>query len=597
MNTIRTWLTNNFVFNNPVFDYKKTNLNSKSIIFIKKKKDNINDNNDHYIPCLFIQEREQSSKFLIFFHGNSEDIFISELIGQYFSEKLQVNVIIVEYPGYSIYNEAKSAETMCYDSLEVYDFIKLNFNLTDDDIFILGRSIGTGPAIYLSHLRRPKGLILISPFKSIKSIKGPLIGFFLLDIFKSIDIINKVTTPVLFIHGKNDHLIDCSHSEELLEKLDNFQDLKDLNKNKIFLNDNMTHNDMDLDKDIIDRILQFFKNNEFIPKKGHFNYMDKNFKKLFDTPLEVQKNLLSLNLNLDNPSILNINSRYSIILRDERIAFALDNYQIDIYDSEEMEKELTIKTEDVGLINYLFQLYNGIFVANSDFSVAFYSLKKYKCEQLKLMKFNNSIIVKIDQFNNDKILILTNKALIIFDNEYKLVKKYESSFINMKVVTPYISFQSQKKVIIYKLDLEKNEINKKNEFILTEPIINDKLINIDNKILCFHDCNGLNFYSFDNCQIYLYKDIFIRSPNFIFSLYKNIIVIGNENGDIQVLEIKAINNLKSVLYKENKLKIGNNSITSILGLKDGKLVISKKENEKIEMIGNENICPENCIII
>ena len=75
------------------------------------------------------------------------------------------------------------------------------------------------------------------------------------------------------------------------------------------------------------------------------------------------------------------------------------------------------------------------------------------------------------------------------------------------------------------------------------------------------------------------------------------IVIGNENGDIQVLEIKAINNLKSVLYKENKLKIGNNSITSILGLKDGKLVISKKENEKIEMIGNENICPENCIII
>ena len=107
MDYIQSYVTNHFVFRNPTFDYKSTDLDSKSIIFINK--DNQNSNKiENYIPCLFIQEYEQSSNFIIFFHGNSEDIFISELLGQYFSEKFKMNVVIVEYPGYSIYKAKKS---------------------------------------------------------------------------------------------------------------------------------------------------------------------------------------------------------------------------------------------------------------------------------------------------------------------------------------------------------------------------------------------------------------------------------------------------------------------------------------------------------
>jgi len=75
---------------------------------------------------------------LIFFHGNSEDIFISELLGQYLSEFLKMNVIIVEYPGYSIYNEKKSADLICEDSRIVYKFVKEKFDyflLVSDDSF------------------------------------------------------------------------------------------------------------------------------------------------------------------------------------------------------------------------------------------------------------------------------------------------------------------------------------------------------------------------------------------------------------------------------------------------------------------------------
>ena len=166
-----------------------------------------------------------------FFSWKFRGYFLSELIGQLFAEKIQMNAIIVEYPGYSIYNAPKNAEVMCYDSLKVYSFIQGFFNLKDEDIFVLGRSIRTGPAVYLASDKKSQGLILISPYKSIKSFKGGFLWFFLLDIFKSIDIIGKVTFPILFIHGRNDNLIDYTHSGELLDKLKKMSNLSDSDKN------------------------------------------------------------------------------------------------------------------------------------------------------------------------------------------------------------------------------------------------------------------------------------------------------------------------------------------------------------------------------
>ena len=578
MNSIRTYFTNNFVFNNPNFEYKKTNLNSKSIIFIKRCENLItNDGIDNYIPCLFIQEREQSSKFLIFFHGNSEDIFMSELLGQYFSEKLKMNVIIVEYPGYSIYNAEKSAETMCYDSLIVYSFIKDNFNLSDDDIYVLGRSIGTGPAVFLSSKKKPRGLILVSPFKSIKSVKGAFIGFFLLDIFKSIDIIDKVTSPVLFIHGKNDHLIDYKHSEELFQKLDTYSDM---NKNQIIINPNMTHNDMDIEKDIFNRIIEFVNINTSESKKRCFNFLDKKFKKLFDIPLPVQNYLLTLNISLENPNIISKNSRFCLLLNDERVAYSMKNYQIEIYDPEEMDMELTIKTSDIGQINFLSQLSNDILIACSDYYIGFYILKKFKYEKKKSIEFKNTII-SVEELNNSQILVLTKRNIILLNNEYEIKNEYKNNnFQNMKVLKEYIALKLPNKILI--LSYKNNEINKKKEIMIEESIIKDDIINIENKYLIYLDNNNINQLIFeDKDEIYhkIYKHS-IENPSFIFNLYHNIVIIGNEYGDIQIYEINR-ENIKSLYFEKNKLdRILNNSI---IALKDGKIMISFDEKKKYEI--------------
>jgi hypothetical protein len=58
----------------------------------------------------------------------------------------------------------------------IYDFILRNFNdVEPKDIMILGRSIGSGPSIHLANWatkmgKQPGGIVIISPFKNIKSV-------------------------------------------------------------------------------------------------------------------------------------------------------------------------------------------------------------------------------------------------------------------------------------------------------------------------------------------------------------------------------------------------------------------------------------------
>lgn len=60
---------------------------------------------------------------------------------------------------------------MIEDADCVYDFILSNFeNISESDIFLLGRSMGSGPCIYLGSNRNPGAIILMSAFKNIKSV-------------------------------------------------------------------------------------------------------------------------------------------------------------------------------------------------------------------------------------------------------------------------------------------------------------------------------------------------------------------------------------------------------------------------------------------
>lgn len=59
----------------------------------------------HYIPAMNVPYSMGSSKIMIYFHANAEDIVLANELLDYMQSLLRVNVVAVEFPGYGLYTE------------------------------------------------------------------------------------------------------------------------------------------------------------------------------------------------------------------------------------------------------------------------------------------------------------------------------------------------------------------------------------------------------------------------------------------------------------------------------------------------------------
>ena len=278
-------LSNFSLFPIPLYEYGKhaeISIERQKILFIPKTL--LNGEID-YIPCFFsnIIQIGFRPNFLILFHGNAEDIFLVSNFANAIELYIKMNVVVVEYPGYSIYKTSKSnegniEEIILNDSLIVYDKIKEVFGINDENIFILGRSIGSAPASYLASKRNPGGLFLISAFTSIKDVINNhsfnLGGIFIKSSFETKKYINNVNCPILLIHGVKDTLIPSEQSKNLYNQIKG--EIKEC-----LLREDMTHNKYKLYEDIIIPISSFLEKHNLIKNKVNreFNLKDiKEFK-------------------------------------------------------------------------------------------------------------------------------------------------------------------------------------------------------------------------------------------------------------------------------------------------------------------------------
>ena len=280
---------NNLVFPSPNFKFENLSNFEDELIYIPKKNTK---SKQEFIPCLLLLDHSghRSKNFLLVFHGNAEDIFQARKLGTKLRESLYMNIIIIEYPGYGIYQTSeKSSETILENTTIVYDFVKGTFKINDENIFIFGRSIGTSPAIYTASKRNPNALFIVSAFTSLKSVAGHLVGFmsFLLkERFNSLDYIKNVKCPVLMIHGQSDSLIPFKETLILKDSCNC--------PCEVSLPEIMTHNDFDIDEDIINPIIKFVQQNCDVDKeKIHF---DDEFKNFFNMPVDIE-NLVKKEIN------------------------------------------------------------------------------------------------------------------------------------------------------------------------------------------------------------------------------------------------------------------------------------------------------------
>jgi len=231
---------------NTLEEYEKLNNNKHQLICIPT-----NNKNNDTVPLIKILPTNNKipDKYIIFSHGNSSDIFNLYHKLEIFANKLNIGIITYDYIGYGLSNKAKPSEENCYLSMNiVMTYVLSVFKIDRSQIYLIGQSLGTGVVIeYVYNNEWIYPIILISPYKSICTVKfdNELLSKY--DKFKNLSKLNKIDCPVKIFHGHDDTVINISHSKMIYESLKN-KSLK-----PAWLNDT-GHGD------IIDKVINISKN-------------------------------------------------------------------------------------------------------------------------------------------------------------------------------------------------------------------------------------------------------------------------------------------------------------------------------------------------
>jgi alpha-beta hydrolase superfamily lysophospholipase len=162
--------------------------------------------------------KAHQSKGLIFYlHGNAGSIESWGDAATVYTS-LGYDVFMLDYRGYGKSEGSITSEQQLHDDVNLV-FNQLTSRYPENNIVILGYSIGTGPAVRLAAQSNAKLLILQSPFYSLESVMKQhyaIIPTFILRYkFETYKYLPRCRMPVAIFHGEDDNLIDMRNAVRL----------------------------------------------------------------------------------------------------------------------------------------------------------------------------------------------------------------------------------------------------------------------------------------------------------------------------------------------------------------------------------------------
>ncbi|CAK9079281.1 Alpha/beta hydrolase domain-containing protein aho-3 (Abnormal hunger orientation protein 3) [Durusdinium trenchii] len=164
-------------------------------------------------------KRADSSRTILFSHGNSTDIGIMFYHLREMCSRLQCDVFAYEYSGYGE-STGQPTELDLYADIEAaYHYLSNDCSLADEQIVCYGQSIGSVPSVELASRVTLGGLILHSAMKSGLSVIHNVKTTYWFDVFQNAARMKKVTSPTFVIHGTQDGEIPFEHGSALWDAL------------------------------------------------------------------------------------------------------------------------------------------------------------------------------------------------------------------------------------------------------------------------------------------------------------------------------------------------------------------------------------------
>src|SRR5690606_6567689 len=111
--------------------------------------------------------RENSQGLILYFHGNSRSIKGWAKYAKDFY-RFGYDVVLVDYRGFGKSTGKRNEKDMLHDMQYVYD--RLKELVTEENMIVYGRSIGSGFATWLASRNKPRYLILDAPYYSFRKV-------------------------------------------------------------------------------------------------------------------------------------------------------------------------------------------------------------------------------------------------------------------------------------------------------------------------------------------------------------------------------------------------------------------------------------------
>jgi uncharacterized protein len=212
-------------------------LPNDSLSFGKLKGENIAISSEPGVTLRGISlQNPSANKTIIYFYGNGGKLINQDIRTTLDSLaiELDANFVSFDYRGYGFSDGDASLSALLTDALKIYDTVKARWS-SNQPIYVFGRSIGAGPAMYVTSERKCAGMILQSPPASASEVIPTWTNQmpWYESIFVSLrpdsalanlkpqttDLANKISVPTLIIHGSKDDFVLPKFGKELFEKI------------------------------------------------------------------------------------------------------------------------------------------------------------------------------------------------------------------------------------------------------------------------------------------------------------------------------------------------------------------------------------------
>ncbi len=157
---------------------------------------------------------------LLWCHGNAGNISHRLDNIREIQHRLGIGVFIFDYRGYGRSDGSPTEAGLYRDARAAREALIRDLGVPSEQIIYFGRSLGAAVALELALAHPPSGLILESPFLSVRAMANrtlPGSGLLFKSRFDSLDKIARLRTPLLILHGDADEVVPYEHGRRLWE--------------------------------------------------------------------------------------------------------------------------------------------------------------------------------------------------------------------------------------------------------------------------------------------------------------------------------------------------------------------------------------------